>query len=500
MERKEEKKVDGDPRVAIINDFARQLETIAPRQYQSLHVDEEEKEEFDPDREMNDSVNFCVAMAAAHNVFEEHIIGNPTTPLAITTLPTADQYMRYWMRAPSHHWQAGSGKASDNPTIHEMVWLTRAYAHACEEPHIYNVGVCADATIMEMASTMKKIRKEWCTTPLSDYDGYRRTRTLFVSTLVFMISEGIKSLIDRRAIPASVQLQVEEGKTEIKFEAPPPNIDRDTQLGITIPVPRLTTEKLQEDMRAFDASAIVADWLPVCSRVFSYIDACTWLMDHYPVIDLAPLPDHKTTMMAYRRWTIRQVQNKMPEEFKRGLLACACRLALPIGTMDAYMRNPGAATVSSFGLYQSEYEEEESERFKKLTVDTLSRDHYGRERAPGREGFIRDAVILWTYHHGFGVKVSSLDWMKRYFVDSCDLRGSMLRIVTNNENGETRRPMVIQIADSFYVHNNKNLIRTRDIEEALWYWTYLMAKEFNATLADGHDISSRWLDILFSAT
>lgn len=457
---------------------------------------EEKKEKEPEDDRPENPVRFVGVIQKALIMCEDHLRVTPSQP-GMFYVPPDEAYVHYWSRSTPHHWSA----PSNTKTLYELVWMTRAYIEAVVNPTKVNAAACIDRNITEMANQMRQFANTWVITPFTKIDEYQQRRSVFVSMLVFEISKGIQRLMDEGKIkkPQPSLPSNKEGKEEKKKEKEQEKgEDGKPLLGETINANSSklakAVDELKDSFDLFNGVQSVVEWIPQCARLFSYVDVCLYMFKRWPVIPVVPaVPNQIHSEAKMSGWFRFKVKHKMPEEFNVAVMSLSCRLALPIGAIDAYKRNVNTAPPSTVNLFESAYKHERMMEMKKAVYFTHTQIIY--KDPPLKQHtmrYVRDAVILWTYHHQFHNHVPKVHWITRYFVDANNLREAFTNIESVSDMGQPRLPIIIHIADTYYVHDCVNLYAMRDIEQALWYWTYRVTHVHKSTTADDHLLFERW--------
>lgn len=389
---------------------------------------------------------FVQCLIAIHDLYEAHLMTNPTAaPLSFGVPPTRT-FLQYWARAPAHHFSTNEGD-----TLAESVWLAEAMGNAIESPGEVGPTQCGGSTVLGMHNALATFRDTWCITPFrSNLDEYERNRRKFMAFTLFIIPEGVERLMERgllgrssdfkrrRAIGREVRplpdaaaaaaaaerkkggkKRTREGEREGKEgkgEGSDGDDDDDDgdggeedngepKMDSVGPKRPLTAEQLmtlQHQKELFRASSAVTTWLAQCARTFPFVDAIAQLFRDCPIAPIPPattkIPMREASEAIFTRWMVGKVQNVMPEEFRVAFERLACRLMLPIGSVLEYQRNPGAGDISYLGLFRSAYGSDAGEAMDQASLlhtskiyafgsnkDGESGDEKGKEGKEGKE-------------------------------------------------------------------------------------------------------------------
>ncbi len=476
-----------------------------------------------PDDEIENTPAFIDAIERAQDVAEKHLcaltgFACPFTP------PSLGVYLRYWYSAPRHHFTAPRGE----PSVSDMTWLVFVQTEACARPGEIGPQECRGMTVSSLWKELIVFRENWSQSSF-DQTRYQLMRRRYASCLVFVISHGPARLIECKAIgnpeppppppppppttpaagtgarpnhaaqilarsarplPASLTFgllseDADEGKEEKKKKEGDISADE-----------RIAMDERKELLALYEGANAIAQWLPVCTRVFSYIDCTLLLMEQYPVIPMPTLLSQDASELKFNAWMTHKAGYVLDDAFTRELISWACRLALPPGSLASYLRNMDSGVVSYASLYRSEYRSRDADAFehkvRKPTTDWFSPSAV----LVGRDVYAREALALCMYHYYFTNRVSRIDWIGRYVVDGSNLRERMHTLMKPAAPlGRMRRMhSIVHIASTFYVLTETNLVRARNCTNALWYWTRCLMDDMASKLPEGDEVASRWTD------
>lgn len=258
-----------------------------------------------------------------------------------------------------------------------------------------------------------------------------------------------------------------------------------------------------------------------CVSVFPFVDSIMALFEKYPIIDPPPIPttiDTTKSKMTMKAWFEEKVKYQIDEEFDTKRMNVHRSLCMPIGSAMRHARVTDHAVQNPARLYSAEFGRSESERFTEMgrgeksgqrmfTLDWVSSidgdKPTAKYKAPVTHGedkrvrYMQDAVVLYTYAWHYKSKLEGCgDWLSAYLVTSDNFRTSLARLDRKLANGKPRLPIIVHIADTFYLHDTANMIRIKGgAFDAVWHWTHILKHERKSVLPSGVDVASRWTNM-----
>jgi hypothetical protein len=466
-------------------------------------IDDDDLDEPEP------TPRFVSCVVAAHEEAERHLetfkdIVAPFTP------PSIEDYVRYWINAPHHHF---TQKTGCDQALSEMTWLTVSQCRACAEPTNINRNVAMTADLVQTAAAADHFRRSWSIQPLPDEKSYLKLRDVYTSMLIWLIPYGVVALLGNGVLkvpvipprPPKKTKEPKEGKDEAKVEIKNNNDNDDDE----------DQEEEDEESRIareaaigrFNTTVAVEQWLQKGAQLFPFVDAVFLLVNRFPVVALVPTEEHSALEAKFAAWVTHRSQYTLTEEFRTAVFKLACRLALPIGSTQRASRDPMAPPPSYDEFYRSEYGDQAYEEMDALGMKKHEEVYMTRFDSSNRGRYLKDAIAIGNYRQSFSNQVRrEYDWEKEHFVDSAGLQHCLCDMLTKRftGGGSIRRVQrtlykVVHLADSYHVFNGTNLVRCSSVVQALWWWTHCLEKDFASTLDNQMNVKERWIDSLFKS-
>jgi hypothetical protein len=244
------------------------------------------------------------------------------------------------------------------------------------------------------------------------------------------------------------------------------------------------------------ASEALDQWVPRCADLCAHINLYELLFERYPRLPLPKATVVETKLYReFDKWMTRRCAESF-EDYRRQGADLALQLALPVGTLTRMTRRKGTSNEDMQTLFQKNYGNAEFNAFNDIVHKSSSSAIYANATRPGRQKFIRDAVVLLLYATHFTNRIPHTSFMRRYFIGTQHARQEALKILLQRMGTAKRTPIIVQVGAAYYVHDNRNFYEAEDIMHALWYWTVIVKEEHKGVVVEGEEIYDRWIKYL----
>lgn len=253
------------------------------------------------------------------------------------------------------------------------------------------------------------------------------------------------------------------------------------------------------------------DWRMYCPMISISMHVCyNHLLNlHGPHTVMYPYMHHEldsfqTCKRKLKEFLESKITFPMVEATKRDTRELIYEMSLPFGAMELEKRVPEMGEDTEYvGLFQALHKKGTASIIGHRLKTTLQRVSKVAAKED-IEKMIVPAIWLAMYKHWIEQHVKNCNWAATTLITPSRLREALKKNILRKttRHGNDRRPMVVVIGPSFYVHTHlrkgaavvSRLIQGDDVFDALAIWTHLMmTDEYEGKMDNDIRIDTRWL-------